>query len=495
MTFLQLVRRDMRGSLRKLVLMAGLGGISNATILASLNAGSQAAGTGEDGLWAITLFLLSLLLFITSQRYVNITCTAEIEAIIHRVRLRLIDQVRRSELLALEKIGRSTIVAAITGDAATLTQASRIAAFAIQGSVLIVCVAIYVAFVSFVAFALSAAILGTAAVIFHFSNRPSLPPSAIAEGERELLDRVGDFLEGFKEVRLNSARSAELFDDVIEVSRTTANRKIRNQSETYNRIVAAQSSMYVVLGAVVFVAPRFAASLSGTSIAKTTTALLFVVGACFGLVQSIPVLVAANAAADRLHRLEANLRATVVSVGTSEVTTPEPFERIELRNVMFSYVDKASEVVFRVGPLDFVLRRGELVFVTGGNGSGKSTFLRLLAGLYPPESGEIMLDGHAVTDQTRDAYRALISAIFSDYHLFHRLYGVSEPDPAEIDRLLGEFQLGAKTGLMHGEFRTIDLSAGQRKRMATIVTLLERRPILLLDEWTSDQDPEFRLKF
>jgi putative ATP-binding cassette transporter len=212
-------------------------------------------------------------------------------------------------------------------------------------------------------------------------------------------------------------------------------------------------------------------------------------------VQSIPVLVAANAAADRLHRLEANLRATVVSAETSELTAPDRFDRIELRNVMFSYVDKASEVVFRVGPLDFVLRRGELVFVTGGNGSGKSTFLRLLAGLYPPESGEIMLDGHAVTDQTRDAYRALISAIFSDYHLFHRLYGVSEPDPAEIDRLLGEFQLGAKTGLMHGQFRTIDLSAGQRKRMATIVTLLEQRPILLLDEWTSDQDPEFRLKF
>ncbi len=496
MTFLQLVHREMRGSLPKLVFMAAIGGLCNATILAAINAGAQAAsGAQEDGLWAISLFLVSLVLFITAQRYIFITSTAEIEAIIHRVRLRVIDQVRRSELLALEKIGRSTIVAAITSDAATLTQASRIAAFAVQGSVLIFCVAVYVACLSLVAFVLSAAIIGTAAAIFHFTNRSNLRTRAIAEGERELLDRLGDFLEGFKEVRLNSARSADLFDDAVEVSRIAANKRILHQSETYNRIIAAQSSMYVALGAVVFVAPRFVASLGGTAITKTTTALLFVVGACFGLVQSIPIMVAANAAADRLHRLEVDLRATVVSAGTSETETPRRFDRIEMRDIVFSYLDKASETVFRVGPLDFVLRPGDLVFITGGNGSGKSTFLRLLAGLYPPDSGEITLDGGVVTNQTRDTYRALISAILTDYHLFRRLYGISEPEPAESDRLLHEFQLAEKTGLSHGEFRTLDLSGGQRKRVAMIVSLLERRPILLLDEWTSDQDAEFRLKF
>ena len=46
-----------------------------------------------------------------------------------------------------------------------------------------------------------------------------------------------------------------------------------------------------------------------------------------------------------------------------------------------------------------------------------------------------------------------------------------------------------------GEFNTVDLSTGQRKRLALIVSLLEKRPILLLDEWAADQDPEFRRKF
>jgi len=52
------------------------------------------------------------------------------------------------------------------------------------------------------------------------------------------------------------------------------------------------------------------------------------------------------------------------------------FQKIEMRNVVFRYVDKWSDAVFQVGPIDFTLRSGDLVFITGGNGSGKSTFLK-----------------------------------------------------------------------------------------------------------------------
>ena len=158
-------------------------------------------------------------------------------------------------------------------------------------------------------------------------------------------------------------------------------------------------------------------------------------------------------------------------------------------------MDKSSEAVFRVGPLNFTLHSGDIVFISGGNGSGKSTFLKLLAGLYEPDSGELLLDGVRVDDTNRDAYRALIAAIFVDYHLFQRLYGIADPGPGEINRLLTQFRLTDKTRLTGGEFSTLDLSGGQRKRLALIVSLLEKRPILLLDEWTADQDPDFRRKF
>lgn len=492
MSFLELVRREMHGSLPRLLVMSALGGISTAAILAAINAGLQ--GTGS--LWAATLFLVALFLFIKTQYYVTITTTAEIEAIIHKIRLRLMDHIRRSELLSLEAIGRSRIVAAITTDTAILTQASNMLCFSIQGAVLIFFVGIYVAFLSLAAIVTTIVIIGVAGVIFHYKNRRlAAEKQKSAEWEGRLFDRLTDFLDGFKEVRLNSARSTDLFEDASEVSRTAANIKINSQAETFKLIVTSQISMYVLIGAVVFVAPQFSEALGGLTLTKTTTALMFIVGACFGLVQSIPILLNANAAADRIEQLEIELRSTASSIDVAGSRLPSRFIEIEMTGIQFRYVDKFSEATFKIGPIDFSLHPGELVFITGGNGSGKSTFLRVLAGLYPPDSGQIRLNGQLINDETRDTYRALMSAIFFDYHLFRKLYGIPEPEPGELDRLLMQFRLAEKTGLAGGEFRTLDLSGGQRRRLALIVSLLEKRPILLLDEWTAEQDPEFRRKF
>jgi putative ATP-binding cassette transporter len=495
MTFLKLVRREMQGSLPRLLFMAGLGGISNAAILAAINAGSQAASDDKVSLWGAILFVISLFLFIKTQHYVMIAATVEIESIIHKMRLRLMDKVRRSELVPIETIGRSRIFAAVTSDTAVLSQAATVLAFSAQGVILILIIAIYVAYLSIAAFLLSVGIVTVAGFIFHTKGRQVAEGMKEAAGwSRKLFDRLTDFLDGFKEVRLNRSRSDDLFDDVVEVSRNAANVKIRTEAENFKRLVASQSSMYIMLGAIVFVAPTLS-GMGGASIAKATTALLFVVGACFGLVQSLPILTAANAVAEGIEQLEAMLQASAVATEVDTAQLPKHFDTIEMRNILFRYVDKSSEAAFHIGPLDFNLRRGELVFITGGNGSGKSTFLKVLAGLYIPDSGEITLDGMRIDNSTRETYRALIAAIFTDYHLFLRLYGITDPAPSEVGQLLTQFRLQDKTHLVDGEFSTIDLSGGQRKRMALMVSLLEKRPILLLDEWTADQDPDFRRKF
>jgi putative ATP-binding cassette transporter len=496
MSFLQLVRRKIQGSLYRLVFMFGLGGISIVSILAAINAGAHAVDSGKPRLWWAMLFIVALILFIKTQHYNLITTTAEIEAIIHKVRVRLMDQIRQSELLPLDRIGRAEIVAAISKETSILTQASISLAFMVQSSILLIFVATYVAYLSLLAFALSVIIVGVAAALFISRNRQ------LAEAKREaskwenrLFDRLTDLLDGFKEVRLNSSRSEDLYRHIIEVSRTAANIKIRTQAETFLRMIVVQSSMYTVLGVIAFAVPALSVSLGGASISKTITALVFIIGACLGLLQSLPILSAANAAADNIERLEGRLLAIVVHAQVDAAEPVRRFEQIEMHDIVFRYVEKSTETVFSVGPLDFTLRSGELVFITGGNGSGKSTFLNVLASLYKPDSGEITFDGILVSETTREDYRQLITAIFVDYHLFQRLYGIPNPDPSEVDRLLAQFRLQDKTRLARDEFNTVDLSTGQRKRLALIVSLLEKRPVLLLDEWAADQDPEFRRKF
>jgi putative ATP-binding cassette transporter len=495
MTFFQLVRREMESSIKRLAFVSALGGVSTTAILSAINAGAQAADRGTVSLWSAVLFIIALLLFIQTQHYILITTTAEIEAIIHKIRVRLMDYVRRSELLPLEAIGRAEIVGAITRETAVLTQASNTLAFAAQGALLIICVTIYVAYLSFLAFVLAVIIVGIGASLFHAKTRQlSIEQREASIWENKLLDRLTDLMDGFKEVRLNSARSEGLYQDIIEVSRSAANIKIRTQSETYKRMILLQSSLYTLLGAVAFVVPSVTVTLGEGAITKTITALVFIVAACFGLVQSIPIVARANAAAERIDDLEILLRE---SAGHAEIEpqTLKQFNKIEIDNVEFRYADRFSEAAFKVGPFNFTLNRGDLVFLTGGNGSGKSTFFKILAGFYRPASGEIRLDGLPVSDRTRDDYRGLIAAIFPDFHLFHKLYGVPDPDMAEVDRMLAEFKLLDKTRIVGDEFSTVDLSSGQRRRLALIVARLENRPILLLDEWAADQDPEFRRKF
>ena len=178
MSFLQLVQREMQGSLPRLLFMSALGGISTAAVLASINAGVQSVNGGhKPSLWAATLFLVALFLFMKTQAYVTITATAEIEGIIHRLRLRIMDQIRHSELLALDKIGLARIVASVTGDTQILTQASNMLCFTIQGAVLIFFVSFYVAYLSLAAF------LMTFVIVFGAGHHvpPEEPPAERAE--------------------------------------------------------------------------------------------------------------------------------------------------------------------------------------------------------------------------------------------------------------------------------------------------------------------------
>jgi putative pyoverdin transport system ATP-binding/permease protein len=149
--------------------------------------------------------------------------------------------------------------------------------------------------------------------------------------------------------------------------------------------------------------------------------------------------------------------------------------------------------VFALGPVDLAFSPGELVFLIGGNGSGKTTLAKVIVGLYAPENGHILLDGVEVDEARRDRYRQLFSVVFSDFYLFDSLLGIRlERLDQAAQALLEALQLSHKVTIDQGVFSTLDLSQGQRKRLALLVAYLEDRPFYLFDEWAADQDPLFK---
>jgi len=131
----------------------------------------------------------------------------------------------------------------------------------------------------------------------------------------------------------------------------------------------------------------------------------------------------------------------------------------------------------------------------GGNGSGKSTLIKLLLGLYFPHKGSISCDNKEIVDQNYAQYRDLFSIVLTDFHLFDKLYGVQEDNSSKVNKLLEKMGLSSKTAFVDGAFTNLDLSTGQRKRVALINSILEDKQIYVFDEWASDQDPEFREYF
>jgi len=175
--------------------------------------------------------------------------------------------------------------------------------------------------------------------------------------------------------------------------------------------------------------------------------------------------------------------------------TFENFRTISLKEIGYSYLDKNGQPLFSIGPINVDISRGNVVFITGGNGNGKTTLCKLITGLYSPQKGQILVDNVPVTQNNADKYRDLFSAVFSDFYLFEKLYGIPHPDPEKVGTWLEKFTLSHKLSINEGVFSTNILSSGQRRRLALITALMEGRPVLICDELTADQEPGYREYF
>src|SRR6185437_6407742 len=173
----------------------------------------------------------------------------------------------------------------------------------------------------------------------------------------------------------------------------------------------------------------------------------------------IPSFAKARVSLQSIERLEQNLDSDAAEA-FDETVKPLDFNTLSFRDVHFRFDSAIAEEGFDVGPLDLDIKRGEILFVIGGNGAGKTTFLKLLTGLYAPAQGTIAVDGSPIDNARRQSYRELFAAVFGDFHLFTQLYGLGHIEPSQMTALLGELGIAHKTRIKDGALSTVDLSTG-----------------------------------
>jgi putative ATP-binding cassette transporter len=496
MKILDLVRKESGRQQRDIAITSSISGIANAAVLAIINVASQQIGDESASLRYLLMFVVAIFLYVYCLRFTFNRMTQIFENVVQHIRHRLVRKIRNTELDVLDSIGESTVYNRLTQETAIISQFQRLLTASLQAAVMVTFALIYIAFLSIHAFLITVVLVAGGIFVYMTTRQQVVTYSRLTtRKEVEYFDSVTDLLDGFKEVKLSEQRGTDLLSDNDQIAAELKELKQKTSSLYDANYIFSQCFFYILLGAIVFVLPRLVPTYSEV-ITEVATSILFIIGPLSTVVSALPAISQANVAAENIYELEQQLDQHQAGEERSRSVHPRrDFERIAFDAVEFSYRDESSNQPFSVGPLSLEIGRGEFVFVIGGNGSGKSTLLKLLTTLYFPERGQIRIDGQAVTRENAPNYRELFSVIFADFHLFQKLYGLRHIDEQAVFQLLAQLGLENKTSYEDGAFTNIELSTGQRKRLALLVTLLEDRPIYIFDEWAAEQDPEFRRYF
>ncbi|MEL6385225.1 MAG: cyclic peptide export ABC transporter, partial [Cyanobacteria bacterium J06626_18] len=397
-------------------------------------------------------------------------------------------------LRQLEQLGPSQLLAVLTKDVQAISDTVFVIPFICIDIAVVAGCLIYLGWLSGWVFVAVAVFMGGAIalvrVLITYAHR--YLRQARKEVDR-LFEHFRSITDGIKELKLHSARRQRFFDEDLTVS-AAASRHYQKRALKVAAIASGggQLLFFVLIGLLLFGIPQFMPEVQAVLPAYILT-LTYLLGPIEKLIEQLPALANASVSIQKVNDMGLTLSKNAELYTATRQPCHLNWQRLELSQVVHAYQSAEANHSFTVGPIDLTVKAGELVFIVGGNGSGKSTLAKLITGLYIPDSGELRLDDHSITDHNREWYRQHFSTVFSDFHLFDRLVGTEELTlDAQAQEYLKKLELEKKVVVEEGQLSTVALSQGQRKRLALLTAYLEDRPIYLFDEWAADQDPVFR---
>ncbi|WP_348720223.1 multidrug ABC transporter permease/ATP-binding protein [uncultured Alcanivorax sp.] len=452
------------------------------------------AGGAELGM-VLMQFALLLLALLATATGAQVTLHRLGHRMVYGLRRDLVRRVLATDIEQLEKVGGPPLLAALSTDTRNLTIAFVHLPELVYGAALSVAALSWLAWLSPALFAVTVVwLVATAGIGIWLVGRINFHVGKVREGDDHLYQDYQAMIDGRKELALNRARAARFYQEEFD-DHARAYCDHVTRADIFNGVAGNMANvlMLALIGVLFYLSSGLGWASANTASVFALTILLLRTP-LIGAVAALPTLLAARVSLKKLAGLQlAEGNTDFAPKGESLAG----FKQLSLKGACYRYPDQDGVAGFEVGPLDLTVKRGELIFVQGGNGSGKSTFARLLTGLYRPLQGTLSVDGQPITEDNRVAYRQLFSSVFTDFYLFNRLLqgDGAEVRVDEVDDWLKTLGMQHKVRQADGRLSDIRFSQGQRKRLALLMAVMEQRDCLLLDEWAADQDPQFRQFF
>lgn len=231
------------------------------------------------------------------------------------------------------------------------------------------------------------------------------------------------------------------------------------------------------------------------------------VGAATALAESLNILISSLGAmkANTTH-LDNTFRYLDLpnAMYQGSLTTEKRADRnyqVEFRNVSFKYPGSETWALKNVS-MKFQI--GKRLAIVGENGSGKTTFIKLLCRLYDPQEGEILLNGIDIRKYRYDDYMGIFSIVFQDFQLISQSLGSNvagsiDYDPQRVKQALADAGFGPRLESLPKGLNTqlykdygedgIEVSGGEAQKIAIARALYKDAPFIILDEPTAALDP------
>ncbi|VEH96067.1 multidrug transporter membrane component/ATP-binding component [Campylobacter insulaenigrae] len=435
----------------------------------------------------IVYFAFLLILFFLSSSFVEISLSSFGQKFIFKMQRRVVKQILDTSILNILNTTKARILASLNNDVRSISFGLLRFPEFIQSSVLIFCTSAYIAYLSFEIFLLCFVWIVFVFVINHFlMSKVYFYFKRARENDDALQKNYQNILQGHNELTLNPLRAKQYYESEFEF-----NALKKKKNSTIGNVLHilsnnwSNSAMLALVGVEFYIVLTY--KLTGIENATTIAlSILFLRTPLVSMIGSFPTILMAKIALDKIAKLNLQEYRQDFKIINKKIQ----WKKIVFKDVCFAYGEK-----FSLKPINFELQKGDTVFLIGKNGSGKSTFSMILAGLFTNFNGKLYLDNEEINLKNIYKYRALISAIFSDFHLFTKILRDENFLEEDLKYWLEILELDEKIELIEDNFSTIKLSAGQKKRLAMLVALLEKKDILILDEWAADQDPMFRKFF
>ncbi len=480
-------------SLFKLMAMGLIAGVSGTALLIIIN--NVIALDPQNEKFCPNLFIGFIAIMgvhFTVQTFYQASLIRLSMDLIWKVRMKALSNIRHADLLKYEAFGISRIYNILTSDVASISRVGQMLSAIIVAAVTILSCLIYLAWLTPIGCLISIAVMVFIAIVHAIGEKKNNKRfRESVEVEDKFFRYFSYILYGLKELKLDKHKNDDLFHNHVEKAAMEAKElRTRVNIKFLRNSLLGQFFFFGVIALFLFVFPFFKISLLSNS-AQYILITLYIMSPAQTIAQFIPDFFQASIGLDRFRELEKLEQAKGNDDGKNILFSATTLS-LSFKEVVFKYEAQHGEKGFELGPLNFNFCKGELVFLTGGNGSGKSTFIRLLTGLYAPGSGSIIVDGNEISTEHGESYRSLFSVVYTDSFLFDKVFGMKENQDQQMNKILKDIGLGSKVKFKDHAFSTTDLSYGQKKRLSLATCLLEDNEIYIFDELAANQDPEFK---